>query len=571
MARRENSDYDKVLPITRGPTFANLVSWIQKDMDLKAAYRRDLASNVRRAGSIIGHGRPLEEVPAHPELIRRRFAATTPAAHGLSQKTWQNITSGLNRSLELYGVTRASFRVPLQGRWLQLQQAIRASDDMSLGTGLSRFPRYCQQEHIQPEAVTSETFLAYRDFLAREGILGNPHMSAYHAARSWNRARHRIEGWPDIEVQVPSRSRRYALPWTSFPPTLKTDVDNWLARTATDDIFDLDAPPSPISTSTRKRLKGSIHRFASALVLDGTDPAELRTLADLVEIERVKRGLRVIMDRLGGKPTGGLGNFARALKQVARWHVKVPPEQLAQLTKLTMRLSPQQRGMVAKNRARLEPFKNRETVFQLLTLPERIIDDLSRVKCQKRRAARFETALAIMVLCYCPVRFGNLRSIEIDRHIVRHRTGRKGHRTLLVFPDSEVKNRREITLLLPPAIESMIDLFVSEHRPHLIEVPSRYLFSKRSDDAPIGALTLSKRITDAIRADLGRTMTPHNFRHLAGLVYLQVNPDGFHAVSRLLGHANSSTATQAYTGLETDAAHEAFTRLLDTIRRADDG
>ena len=129
-----------------------------------------------------------------------------------------------------------------------------------------------------------------------------------------------------------------------------------------------------------------------------------------------------------------------------------------------------------------------------------------------------------------------------------------------------MKNRSEITLQLPQAIAQLIDVFLDDQRPQLVETPSRFLFSKRSGDAPISATALSRRITEAIRDDLGLTLTPHNFRHLAGLVYLQVNPGDYDVVRRVLGHSDRSTATDAYTGLETDAAHKVYTSLLDHLR-----
>lgn len=92
------------------------------------------------------------------------------------------------------------------------------------------------------------------------------------------------------------------------------------------------------------------------------------------------------MARLGGEPTGGLGNIAIALKLAARWHVKVEPERLDRLALLVARLAPRQRGMVEKNRTRIEPFKRRETVFGLLTLPERMIARLPGIGSPARRA-----------------------------------------------------------------------------------------------------------------------------------------------------------------------------------------
>jgi integrase len=204
-------------------------------------------------------------------------------------------------------------------------------------------------------------------------------------------------------------------------------------------------------------------------------------------------------------------------------------------------------------------------VQRLLRLPELLIRGADRDAQAATRAREVETALAIAVLSYCPVRFGNLLGIEIDRHITRHGSGRR-RRTLLWFPGEEVKNHQDLGFELPQALATLIDRFIAGHRPALLVAPSRYLFSGREQDRPLDRSALSKRIGRAVRTHLGVDMSPHNFRHLAGLVYLTSHPGEFETVRRLLGHASSSTATDAYVGLEVDAAHRAYVSLLDTLR-----
>jgi integrase len=411
---------------------------------------------------------------------------------------------------------------------------------------------------------------AFERALEEAEVTRDPRTTAASAARAWNRAAKKIEGWPQTVLKAADRSRRYSLGWQAFPATLEADVDAWLANRAGDDIFSVDSPARPIGPATRRARKGAVLRFASAAVRSGIDPASLRTLADLVEIGIVKHGLTWLYEqRLDKRKTGSLANVAITLRTAARWHVGVDQKHLDALGAIVRQVWPRQVGMTPKNQARMEPLKDPEMVVRLLRLPETMIQGIRRGAPAETRALSFETALAIAILTYCPVRFGNLRSITIDGHIVRHGQGR-GRRVLLHFPAEEVKNRQSATFELPPALVAMIDCFITVHRPALVGAPSRFLFTSRSADAPVDADTLSRRMAKAIRHHLGLDLSPHNFRHLSGLVYLSHHPAEFETVRRLLGHASSSTATDFYVGLETDAAHRAYVSLLGALRGDND-
>jgi integrase len=45
-------------------------------------------------------------------------------------------------------------------------------------------------------------------------------------------------------------------------------------------------------------------------------------------------------------------------------------------------------------------------------------------------------------------------------------------------------------------------------------------------------------------------LTAHQFRHLAGFLYLKANPGGHEVVRRLLGHRSIETTIRFYAGME---------------------
>ena len=57
-------------------------------------------------------------------------------------------------------------------------------------------------------------------------------------------------------------------------------------------------------------------------------------------------------------------------------------------------------------------------------------------------------------------------------------------------------------------------------------------------------------------------MRPHQFRHLAGYLYLRQYPGGHEAVRALLGHHSIATTTQAYAGMEGIAAARAYDAVV---------
>lgn len=433
-------------------------------------------------------------------------------------------------------------------------------------TGLSRFPRFCQKRGIQPDEVTSGTIAAYESALSESELSRDPHNSAGSAARAWNRARKKIPGWPDIELHAENRSRVYALEWDRFPVSLEEDVDSWLSMAGGDDLFSEDGPATPLAPATRKGHKGTILRFASVLVHAGCDPSSLKRLSDLVVVETVKLGLRWLHEnRFDQKKTPGLANIAIALKTAARWYVKVDPAHYDALVRIVSQASPRQTGAITeKNRDRLEPLKDTDRLIDFLKVPAELLKLASKAKSPARAATAYETALAIALLTFCPVRAANLLSIELDRHLVRLGRGRKS-RTLLCFPASEVKNGQDLTFELPEALVAMIDTFVTVHRSALSDCASPYLFVGRNRTGRLDYSALSRRITTALNVHAGIDLTPHGFRHVACLIYGTMHRNDFEAMRLLLGHKSTSSVIKFYAMIEMDAVHKAYSDVLKTL------
>ena len=127
-------------------------------------------------------------------------------------------------------------------------------------------------------------------------------------------------------------------------------------------------------------------------------------------------------------------------------------------------------------------------------------------------------------------------------------------RVRLVLPASEVKNHRDLEHPLPPWVVALLDLYLARARPVLQPRPGPWLFPGARDGEPKTAQALRQQVKDATEEELGLRLTPHQFRHACGLVYLTANPGGHEVVRHLLGHRSIATTIRYYAGMETAAA-----------------
>jgi integrase len=79
--------------------------------------------------------------------------------------------------------------------------------------------------------------------------------------------------------------------------------------------------------------------------------------------------------------------------------------------------------------------------------------------------------------------------------------------------------------------------------------------------------TFADQIIERIETKVGIHMTPHQFRHLAAVLYLEAHPEDFQTVSDLLGHAFAKT-TRIYAGSSTRRASVTYGKHLVEQRQA---
>ncbi len=549
-------------------TLAMILAGVIADESLTKRQRQDLASALRTVAKALG--RPLDDLSAHPGQLRDRLKDFVPAMAGISPGRWANTMSLTRQALKRAGLVHvpARSRVPFAPRWTAL---FRLLQEKQARLGLTRFARYCTVRGIDPGEVGDATFAAYLEDLTTASLSELPRKLQRRAVVIWSRMAEATSDWPQQAVTIPDYRRTYALPWKSFPPTLKRDVDAYLDHQAGTDILD-DAGFKPLRPASIRTLAHELSIYLSALVHSGHDPQGLRLLSDAVAVPVVKDGLRFFLERAKRRSTepsnAQAHRIAFRVRCLAQHWVKVDAAHLLALRRLCKNLDPGHAGMTEKNRSRLRQFDDPDNVQKLVRLPEKLVQAVVHSKAPSRaEALLLQSALAVEVLLMLPIRRANLAGLNLERHFARSRRGV----VHLVIPGHEVKNGTGIEAILPPQTVQLLDLYIARYRPLLLTEASPWLFPGVGN-RPKSRERLGLQIGACVKRHCGLLVNPHLFRHIAAKLYLDAYPGAYGVVRLLHGHKSVDTTTRFYCGEETAAAIQHYdAHILDVRRRATAG
>lgn len=540
-------------------TLQDVLGQVLAGENLSQTRRRDMASAIRTLGKALNQ--PLSALPAHPTFLRGRLEGFSPAAAGITASRWNNVRSLVNKALEDIGAVSVPgrYQILLTGLWQELCVALPTKD---LRCGLSRLMHYCVANDIEPDSVDDALLDRFERALQDESLIKYPAVTRQRTCRAWNQARDRVQAWPTQKLTVPSRQQTYSLQWDAFSSSLHEDMENWLAVLSGEDLLAEETPIRPVKTSTVEVRRYLVRAFASALVHRGHDPASLKTLADLVEVETVKDGLRFFLERNKGVTSSHIFKIACMLKGISRHWVKVDEAHLGKLKTICRKLDSSKRGMTEKNRSRLRQFDHPNNVLTLLEYPQKTLERaLASQQHTIVHARDVKVALAVELLLMAPLRISNICQISLDRHLVQIDKS-TWH---LVIPGHEVKNREDLEFPLPESTLRLLQTYLKAFRPLLMDQPSEWLFPGRNGKH-IGRCSLGKMIKVKLHKATGLEVNPHLFRHIGAKLYLDANPGAYEVVRRVLGHRSMDTTTSFYTGLETAAAVRHFDNVILSLR-----
>ena len=545
------------------PSMADLLYMIEKDMSLDPARQNNVACSVRRLCHFLNID--VGAAPAHPGYYRKKLSDLSPQRLGVSKTRLGNIKADVRWAFNQYikADGQNTYLTPLSEDWRALSASLGGG---RLAWTLSRFMRYCSAQGIKPGDVSDEVSSSFLQALTEETFVDNPKDLHRRSCKAWNKAVDTVPDWPQVRLTRPSYRTTYTLPWPAFPDTLRADIDRWKDRLRGVDLLAEHGLDRPLAERTIETRDFQLRQLASALVHQGMGPHEITSLGVMTELSNTRLALKFFLDRSDNKPTVQIAQLAHLLRSIAKYHLEASSEVIAEYSRLVNRLTPERHGMTDKNRDKLRQFEDPQNVHALLEYPSTAVRRLDGEKQKTRsQAVQCQIALAVEMLLMMPIRMGNLVSLNIETHL--HRSRGKGDEVHLVIPGEEVKNKEPLEFRFPVETLSLLDLYLKEYRPLLLDKPSSWLFPGRGGAHKVRSV-LSNQISRHIQKATGLNVNPHLFRHLAAKLYLDENPGGYEVVRRLLAHRSMQTTINAYAGLETKSAAAHFDQTILDIRDA---
>ena len=545
------------------PVIANLAHVLERISDLEDVTEKtktNMASNIRTLCRVLQ--RHPRQVPVAAPAFRRVIEDARPAAEGIKPRHWKNVVSSTRRAINAAGLggKKPALDVPLSSDWEALVSHL---ENRWVRNAVGRFASFCSAHQLAPDQVDDVVVERYRQFLEETQLTKDPAKSIASLILHWNRCVEEFSDWPSIRLTRPDRTNHYALSWDDLPPTLEQEAKDFYEQSLNPDPLDFEAP-RPVKPRTAKTRDASLRRLAAAIVIKGVSKDELRSLANLVRPDRVKLGLRFFLDRSGGKPTSQIYAIADLAFRIARTRTDLGEDELRELERLRRRFKPKHQGMTEKNKSRIRQFHNERSTLALFDLPRVLVAQAKTMPPSRKRALRVQTALAIQILLFSPIRLGNLVGLDRQRHFLR--TRHKGKDGLhLCIPAGEVKNDVDLEFPLPEETVELLNLYMTTYQPDLVPEPNSFLFPGQKG-GPKDEGGFWRQITKTIRHETGLEVNPHLFRHLAGFFHLSHQPGEYEVVRRVLGHKSINTTTQNYLGMETAAAVQRFDESVLAIR-----
>jgi integrase len=418
--------------------------------------------------------------------------------------------------------------------------------------------------------INQQVFDRFKHALEEESLVAHPVRDHQTACRLWMEARGDIDGWPAVDIEVPRYQETYAVNWANLDPELVRDIETYLNTLARPQPDDPKAWRRPFRPASLCAVEGNIKRFLGALVAAGVDVHQLRSLKQLVSFDVFKIGMRWLWDRNGGKTGKHIGEVAWTIRCIAVKYIGVDEAEAIKFAGAVRSLRVIQPGLSEKNHRLLSSFDSPEIALKLLRLPLELWRKAEREKEKigdRKAALLIETAIAIELLIFAPMRAYNLVNLDLQRHFNWQRD-RDGERLHIHIEASEVKNSQRLEFALLVATSKRIRTYIADWRPLLSGGKGTALFPGCTGKAKDQSC-LSRQITRAVRNALGLTVTPHQFRHIAAKLYLDRHPGAYEVMRRLLGHKILTTTYQHYAGAEIKAAVEHYDNTILELSRAD--
>jgi integrase len=539
-------------------TVASVLAALERPGALSATRLRDLRSAVKRVADLLGN--EPAAIALNMEAISVGLTGINPLAVDMTAKRFANIRS------DFVAAVRASGVMPVMGKaknalsaaWAELFKRLsgRRRD-----LGLSRLGHFASAQEIEPGEVDDEVIDNFIAAVRARSLHQQPNALHRQVTLIWNEAaRDPALGLRPVAV-ASFRGPPKRIDWALLPDSFRQDVDDYLSWCGGSDPFAADARSRALALRTLRLRRDMIHAAATALVESGTKPATIRSFAELVMPDNVKKILRRRLEIAGGEDTLFNHDLGRLLLQITGEWVKADPSLFAELKRLAGKLPGRSMGLTDKNKKFLRQFDDPKALRRLVQLPEKLWAEVKRDgRPNFRTLAKAQTALAIGILTYMPLRLQNLSDLAFDRHLFI-RTG-AGAISTLELSKGEVKNKTELAFDIPLRVAKMLAEYRDRIAPKIIGHRPVRLFVN-VDGTPKSEKTVAWLIASYAKRRAGVLLSSHKFRHLAARVLLDAQPGAFALVREILGHKRDSSTVTLYSGVDSRRAARHHQNLID--------
>jgi integrase len=550
--------------------------------DLSPGRRRDLKIAVRTLETL--SGKPLGSIPFEPKAIEGIFRRATPASGGLSAASFQSYRSWIRFCLRRLGLLaeRRNDGTALSADWQAYAE--RLSVDRHW-VRLKAFIAFCSAQGIAPAETSDEALHRYRDHLQKSDIKAAATQTARLAGKYWNQAIETIPGWSLPRLSpLQSDDRQYSLRFEQMPASFQEDVKRFEARMRPEPGAGLyarkDAGPLLRPATVKTRLN-AVRLIVGALINCGKSPDEITNLAVLVEPQNIETALDWHFRRGNQKLGAHLGVLSSTLQVIAKYHVKLPDDQLQTALKLLkVAKPPRQKSITPRLSKLLKELEDPRRRAMLLHLPQHLMrlaekklsqhDPLCGVERSFPRleAARLAAlATAIEIELHLPIRMENLAQLQMGQHLVKL-DSRRERFTHLIIQTSETKTSVPSECGLQKETAKLIERYVTAFRTFLPNSEGDFLFPARfTSESSRKKSGFGTAISKIIRQEIGLDMNPHAFRAFCGSVILEANPHAIEDVRLILGHTTFDTTLRFYRAIAPDQAAKRLGKLITSRRR----
>ena len=543
-------------------SLAELKTRVEQDCKLDARKQREMVSAINTLAKWLN--RPAEMIPASATFLRGKFQEIHPAHHHVTKRRLQNIKSLILSAMRSQGLSTklGSYLAKMSPPWLKLWDIIEG--EQYYRTEFSRFFRYCSKQEIAPSTITDQILVEYLNALEAESFVKTPKVRQQSICRLWNKCSelYQSQGWPQIKVTVPCyETRRYALCDDQIPPVLLRELDAYLTSRSGTDPFDTHG--KVFRPRSIKAVKAHFRRYISALHYQGIDLSGITSLDEIVTQEMFQLAMRWFWDRNGGQTSKHVGEIAWSIRCYATKYLKADEETIAFYARAMKRLRVRNPGLSDKNNRAMAQFDDPKTIEAFVSLPsklwtkaERSNKTASTNRSTKEAQLCVQTAIAIEILIFAPMRISNLQNLRLDQHI-----SWQNRQAVIHIPSAQVKNNMDLVFKLPLSLSQRIQTYINDWRALYTEGANPYLFPGRKMN-PKDGTRLRRQISNALWDEAGIKLTPHQFRHTAAKILLDAKPGHYEVIRKILGHKHLTTTYDHYSGREVQAALNLYDEVI---------